>query len=96
MPNRVPQRIHQGWAAELAEMGKRLADRYMEKLQGKRLQVLVEGMSPDSPGVLLGTADRYVPVELPGKADIIGRLIDVNVGKVFRGRLGSDGTTYCV
>ena len=43
MPNRVPQRIHQRWAAELAELGRRLTDRYLEKLQGKRLQVLVEG-----------------------------------------------------
>ena len=96
MLNRVPQRIHQGRAAELAEMGNRLTDRYLEKLQGKRLQVLVEGVSPDSPSLCLGTADRYVPVELPGKADIIGRLVDVNVGKVVSGRLRSDGTIYCV
>ena len=54
MPNRVPQRIHQGWAAELAELGRRLADRYLEKLQGKNLQVLVEGALPDSPGKSIG------------------------------------------
>ena len=35
MPNRVPQRIHQHWAAELAKLGNRLADRYLENLQGK-------------------------------------------------------------
>ena len=52
MPNRVPQRIHQIWAAELAELGRQLADRYLEKLRGKRLQVLVEGMSPESHGML--------------------------------------------
>jgi threonylcarbamoyladenosine tRNA methylthiotransferase MtaB len=89
MPNRVPQRIHQRWAAELAEMGKRLTDRYLEKLQGKRLQVLVEGVSPDLPGVLLGTADRYVPVELSGQTDLIGRLVGVQAAKASGGILRS-------
>jgi threonylcarbamoyladenosine tRNA methylthiotransferase MtaB len=79
MPNRLPQRIHQRWAAELAKIGKRLADRYLEKLQGKRLQVLVEGRPLESAGMLLGTADRYVTVEFPGEREMIGRLIDVCV-----------------
>jgi len=91
MPNRVPQRIHRSWAAELAKLGKRLADRYWENLRGKTLQVLVECLSPKSPNTLLGTADRYVTVELPGQADLIGRLIGINVGKVVDGRLRSDG-----
>jgi len=96
MLNRVPQRIHQRWAAELAELGSRLADRYLEKIGGKRLQVLVEGVSPDLPGVLLGTADRYALVELSGQSNLIGRLVNVDVGRVVSGRLRSDGTTNCV
>jgi threonylcarbamoyladenosine tRNA methylthiotransferase MtaB len=87
MPNRVPQRIHQNWAAELAELGKHMADRYLQKLQGKRLQVLVEGASPEWQGTLLGTADRYVTVELPGQADMIGRLVTVCVDKAKGGIL---------
>ncbi len=93
MPNRVPQRIHQRWAAELAKLGSHLADRYLEKLRGKRLQVLVEGMSPESHGMLQGTADRYVTVELPGQADMIGRLINVNVSNAAGERLRADGTS---
>jgi threonylcarbamoyladenosine tRNA methylthiotransferase MtaB len=96
MLNRVPQRIHQHRAAELAVVGTRLASRYLEKLKGKRLQVLIEGVLPDSPGILLGTADRYVPVEVPGQADIIGRLINVNMGKAVRGRLNSAQAIACV
>ncbi len=72
MPNRVPQRIHQQLGGGTGRIGKRLAARYLENLQGKRLQVLVEGVSPDLPGILVGTADRFVPVELPGHVDIIG------------------------
>jgi len=82
MPNSIPQRIHRRRAAELAELGNRLADRYLENLQGKILQVLVEGALPDSPSRLLGTADRYVPVELSGQTDLIGRLVDVRVDRV--------------
>jgi threonylcarbamoyladenosine tRNA methylthiotransferase MtaB len=96
MSNRIPQRIHQRRAAELSELGRHLAARYLEKLRGKRLQVLVEGVSPDLPGVLLGTADRYALVELSGQSDLIGRLINVDVGRVVSGRLRSDGTTNCV
>lgn len=72
LPNRVPQRIHQQWAAELAKLEKRLAEEYLEKLLGRRLQVLVEGCVPGSPNRLLGTADRYVTVEL--SAQVVGTL----------------------
>ena len=89
MLNRVPQRIHQRWAAELAELGRRLADRYLEKIGGKSLQVLVEGVSPDLPGVLLGTADRYVPVELSGQTRLVGRLVGVQAAKASGGILKS-------
>lgn len=65
MPNRVPQRIHQQWATELNELSSKLADRYSNKLNGKTLQVLVEGHLPHSPTLLSGTADRYVTVEFP-------------------------------
>jgi len=91
MPNRVPQRIHQQWAAHLAKVEKHLAKQYLEKLQGKMIQVLVEGNLADSPDRLLGTADRYVMVELPGQADLIGRLINVQVDAVMDGRLRSEG-----
>lgn len=87
MPNRVPQRTHQRWAAELTELGKRLTDRYLDDLRGKTLQVLVEGAVSESPCMLLGTADRYVTVELPGQTDMIGRLVNVDTGKIVGARL---------
>jgi tRNA A37 methylthiotransferase MiaB len=87
MPNREPQRVHQHWAAELAELEKRLAHKYMQNLIGRCLQVLVEGQSPHSPNRLLGTADRYVTVELPGPKALIGRLVCVHADKVIDDRL---------
>jgi threonylcarbamoyladenosine tRNA methylthiotransferase MtaB len=133
MPNRVPQRVHRQWAAELANLEKRLSHRYLESLHGKTLQVLVEGEMgtgpicqdgdrsdlPERPEgghrraalvvaqigpvplyshkldlspfpTLLGTADRYATVELPGRADLIGRLINVRAGRFFQGHLQAD------
>jgi threonylcarbamoyladenosine tRNA methylthiotransferase MtaB len=87
MPNRVPQRIHRRWAEELTELENTLMGRYLESLLGKLLQVLVEGMLPDSPGIIQGTADRYMTVRFPGQSDMIGRLISVDVDKMDSGRL---------
>ena len=36
-----------------------------------------KGPWPIGPGMLLGTADRYAPVELPGGPDLVGRLVGV-------------------
>ena len=74
-------------AAALAELGQRLRLRYFQTLLGHPLQVLVEGALPDRPGRLLGTADRYAPVELSGPQDRVGRLVRVTARTVGRGRI---------
>ena len=80
MPNRIPQRIHQQRACILAGIGERLTEQYLESLQGKTVQVLVEGALPNLPETLLGTIDRYLNVQIPGKIEQIGRLIDYKIG----------------
>jgi threonylcarbamoyladenosine tRNA methylthiotransferase MtaB len=79
MSNRIPQRIHQQRACILAGIGDRLAEQYLESLQGKTVQVLVEGALPNLPETLLGTIDRYLNVQIPGKIEQIGRLIDYKI-----------------
>jgi hypothetical protein len=44
---------------------------------GKSLSVLVEARTASREGYVLGTACRYVPVELPGSVGDVGELIDV-------------------
>jgi threonylcarbamoyladenosine tRNA methylthiotransferase MtaB len=78
LPHRVPQRIHQHWAAQLNHLGDRLRAKYLDLLVGSRVQVLIEGVNPQT-GRLQGTADRYVTVELEGDANEEGRLLDVRV-----------------
>ena len=87
LPDRVPGPVQQRRAAELVELGGRLRLRYFQTLLGHPLQVLVEGALPDRPGVLLGTSDRYAPVELIGPQDQVGRLVCVTARAVRRGRI---------
>ena len=82
MPDRVPGQVQHRRAAELAELGQRLRQRYFESLAGRKLQVLVESPAERLPGVALGTSDRYAPIELAGGTQWIGRLVDVIAGPV--------------
>jgi threonylcarbamoyladenosine tRNA methylthiotransferase MtaB len=63
----------------LAELEERLGGRYHRSLVGKSLSVLVEARPASRPGFVLGTACRYVPVELPGSTNDIGELVEVRV-----------------
>lgn len=67
-------------SARLAELERQLAHRYHRALAGKRLSVLVEARPARQAGRVLGTACRYVSVEIPGTPRDIGRLIDVTAG----------------
>jgi len=87
MPDQVPEAIKQRRAAELTELGEALRRRYFESLAGRKLQVLVETPAGSRPGLLLGTSDRYTPVELAGERELIGRLVTVTAGPVVAGRI---------
>jgi threonylcarbamoyladenosine tRNA methylthiotransferase MtaB len=63
--------------ARVVELEERLARRYHQALLGKTLSVLVEARPASRAGCVLGTACRYVPVELPGSVGDVGKLIDV-------------------
>ncbi|MCC6125092.1 MAG: tRNA (N(6)-L-threonylcarbamoyladenosine(37)-C(2))-methylthiotransferase MtaB [Pirellulales bacterium] len=78
LKNRVPQRVHQHWAAQLNRLSDRLRAEYLRSLVGGRVQVLIEGVVENS-NRIQGTADRYITVELEGDAGAEGRLIDVRI-----------------
>jgi threonylcarbamoyladenosine tRNA methylthiotransferase MtaB len=77
MADRVSGQVQQRRAAELAEIGGRLRQHYFQGLVGTSLQVLLESVVADRPGVFLGTSDRYAPVEVSGAAGQLGRLVSV-------------------
>ncbi len=57
----------------LEQLERELAERYYRSLLGRRLEVMVEGRSTRE-GWVCGTDRSYVPVELPGTGDDIGRI----------------------
>jgi threonylcarbamoyladenosine tRNA methylthiotransferase MtaB len=87
MPDRVPGGIQQQRAGQLGEIGERLRARYFEDLAGRPLQVLVEALLDGRPDTVVGTSERYAPVELPGGSGLIGKLVRVVAGPVAQGRI---------
>ena len=87
MPDQIPESVKRRRAEELAELAARLRRHYFGTLEGRRLQVLVETPAQDRVGRLRGTSARYVPVEIPGQPESIGRLIRVTAGPVVNERI---------
>ena len=63
----------------VTDLERRLARRYHDDLVGTPLAVLVEARRASRADYVLGTACRYVPVELPGTAADVGELLEVRV-----------------
>ncbi len=83
----VPEAIKQRRAAELGRISRRLHRRYLERLSGQRLRVLIQSAVAGRPGRLLGTSGNYAPVELAGTPADEGRLVWVVAGEVVDGRV---------
>ena len=76
-------------AEKLAELDHEMQQAYFMENVGKRHTVLVEqvvsettaGSGADNSEVLLveGLAENYIRVELPGNADLCGKMVDVKI-----------------
>jgi len=87
MADQVSFPVKQRRAAELAKIGRRLRARYCRSLLVRRLQVLVESPLEDGRGMLLGTCERYVPVELPDRPGRLHELVEVVATEALGERL---------
>lgn len=90
-PEQTPEQVKQRRAAELVHLSRRLHHRYLERLAGQRLQVLVESPIADRPGQLLGTAGNYASVDLSGISNDEGRLLWVVAREVMGDRIRAEG-----
>jgi threonylcarbamoyladenosine tRNA methylthiotransferase MtaB len=75
LPDQVPEPIKQDRRRRLLDLEQSLRARYAERLRGRALEVLVEGVLPGAPGRVLGTACRYLPLELPGDETSVGQFV---------------------
>lgn len=78
MPDQVHPEVKKQRTARLRELEGRLRRRYLERLVGRRLDVMVEGRI-ETPGLVQGTSCRFAQVELPGSPDLVGRLLSAVV-----------------
>jgi threonylcarbamoyladenosine tRNA methylthiotransferase MtaB len=86
MPDQVPSDIKSRRCRFLAQLEAELRGRYLANLSGRSLQVLVEHPS-ERPGYVVGTACRYVPVELAGGAELVGEFVPMAAGQLVDGRI---------
>lgn len=84
MAGQIPKHVKHSRTEVLRTVEAELRDAYHERLIGRRLKVLVEGRYPS--GTYLGTACRYVPVEMSGKVEV-GEFAEVVAGEVCDGRI---------
>lgn len=75
--DQCPPQVIKNRVQRLSDLERDLAERYYESRLGLPAKVLVEREISGRPGWVRGTDERYVPVELPGTADDIGRFVDV-------------------
>ena len=77
MSDQCDRRVIADRRQRLAAVGEELAGEYRRRLIGRPLEMLVENAHPDEPGVMRGTACRYVPLKLRTVPALAGRLVPV-------------------
>ncbi len=87
MDDQVPGSVAQSRVSELIALGDTLRHQFFDSLRGRRMQVLAETPSQQTPGMLIGTSERYAPVELPGTLQQIGQFSWITAGPVVDGHI---------
>ena len=87
MPDQVPPPVKAERVERLAELERRLAERYYRSLLGRELQVMVESPVAERPGYIYGTSCRYAIVEAPAGLAPYGRFATVRAAEVADGRI---------
>ena len=82
-PDQVHGTVRQIRTTRLEELERELAERYYATLLGQPLDVMVEGLSTRE-GWVCGTDRRYVPVEIPGTSNDIGKMCHARGVKTTR------------
>ena len=68
--------VEENWRDYLArQLERELAEKFYRRFEGKKLEVMVEGEHPEKTGFVHGTDRRYIPVELPGDAREVGKIV---------------------
>lgn len=83
LPNRVPLDVAKERLKVLQDEQKRITLERNQELEGKRVEVLVEGKSKRYESELTGRTRTNVVVNFPGPLELIGRTVEVVVTKGY-------------
>jgi hypothetical protein len=81
-------------AEALAEIARRLRQAFCKRLIGREIQVVGESFMAGRPGILSGTADRYVTVRFPGGPELMDRLVRIAPERVIDDCLVATGVRF--
>jgi threonylcarbamoyladenosine tRNA methylthiotransferase MtaB len=87
MPGPIPHEVKQDRLERLQQVAAEVRDEYFRSLLGRRLQVMVEGVSEYLPKGFAGTSCRYAPVEIDAENLQPSTLVDVTAREVRDGRI---------
>jgi threonylcarbamoyladenosine tRNA methylthiotransferase MtaB len=87
MPDQVQPSVRTARLEQLESLEAELRDAYYNSLRGSPLRVLIESAVPNCPGQMLGTACRYVPVEVPGTVGMRKQFANIIAGEAANGRI---------
>ena len=88
-PDQVHGTVRQERTTRLEQLERELAEQFYARFVGQPLEVMVEGLST-RPGQVCGTDRRYIPVELPGSAADIGKIVWARGTRTTREFLAAD------
>lgn len=92
-PDQIHGTVRQERMDRLGQLERDLAERYYQSLLGQSLEVMVESTSTRD-GWVCGTDRHYVPVELPGTRQDIGRMCEVRAVRTTRHYLEAERETF--
>lgn len=72
--DQIPENVKKERVERIIALGERLKARVLEQFRGMRRPVLVERLLPEI-GMVTGTADNYITVNLPGDASLLGKIV---------------------
>ncbi|RQD75435.1 MAG: tRNA (N6-isopentenyl adenosine(37)-C2)-methylthiotransferase MiaB [Candidatus Syntrophonatronum acetioxidans] len=77
MPHRLNQEVKKKRLSRLIQLQTRISKEINEKLRGRSLEVLVEGISKQNPSMLTGRTRTNKTVNFKGDKDLLGNLVQV-------------------
>ena len=81
-PDQVAWETIQERSKKIRELGHFKKKAFYQQFQNKRVEMIVEGKVPGSPGFMKGTTSNYIPVLIRGEGYLKGSLLEVRIDKV--------------